>query len=111
MHQRALETTELQEILIMSSTNRIRTLIAGTALAAVLALPLSFAAASSKLDGASVGKTADEITASLTAQGYEVKKIKPEDGMLEAYALKDGKRYEVYVNTTTGTVAKVKAED
>jgi hypothetical protein len=95
----------------MSSTRSIRTLIAGTTLAAALALPLSLAAASADLDGASVGKTAEEITASLMAQGYEVKKVKPEDGMLEAYALKDGKRYEVYVNTTTGKVAKVKEED
>ncbi|HUS53440.1 MAG TPA: PepSY domain-containing protein, partial [Thermohalobaculum sp.] len=100
-----------QEIPQMSSTNRIRTLIAGTALAAALALPLSFAAASSELDGVIVGKTADEITSSLVAQGYEVKKVKPEDGMLEAYALKDGKRYEVYVDTTTGMVSKVKEEN
>jgi len=95
----------------MSSTPHIRTLIAGTALAAALALPVAFATASSELDGASVGKTAEEITASLTAQGYEVRKIKPEDGMLEAYALKDGKRYELYIDTATGKVAKVKAED
>lgn len=95
----------------MSSTPRLRALIAGTALAAALALPLGFAAASSELDGASVGKTADQITASLTAKGYEVRKIKPEDGMLEAYVLKDGKRYEIYVDTATGTVAKVKAKD
>ena len=94
-----------------SSTTRIRALVAGTALAAALALPLGFAAASSELDGASVGKTVGEITASLPAQGYEVRKIKPEDGMLEAYALKDGKRYEVYVDTATGMVAKVKEED
>lgn len=94
-----------------SSTYRIRTLIAGTALAAALALPPGLAAASSELDGASVGRTAGEITASLTAQGYEVRKIKPEDGMLEAYALKDGKRYEVYVDTATGMVARVKVED
>lgn len=95
----------------MSSTNRIRAMITGTAFAAALALPLSFAAASSELDGAVVGKTAGEIASSLVAQGYEVKKIKPEDGMLEAYALKDGKRYEVYVDTATGMVAKVKAEN
>jgi hypothetical protein len=111
MHQRAAGTTQPQEIPDMSSTNRIRRLIAGTTFAAALALPLGFAAASPDLNGANVGKTAEEITASLIAQGYEVKKIKPEDGMLEAYALKDGKRYEVYVNTTTGTVAKVKEED
>ncbi|MHA1529461.1 MAG: PepSY domain-containing protein [Alphaproteobacteria bacterium] len=94
-----------------SSTPPFRALIAGTALAAALALPPGFAAASPELVGASVGTTADEIAASLAAQGYEVRKIKPEDGMLEAYALKDGKRYEVYVDTTTGKVAKVKAED
>jgi hypothetical protein len=111
MHQQAAGRTEPQEKPMTSSTHRIRTLIAGTALAAALALPPGFAAASSELDGADVGRTADEIAASLTAQGYEVRKIKPEDGMLEAYALKDGKRYEIYVDTTTGTVAKVKAED
>ena len=95
----------------MSITPRLGTLIAGAALVAALAMSINLAAAASELDGASVGRTADEITASLTAQGYEVRKIKHEDGMLEAYALKDGKRYEVYVNTTTGMVAKVKAED
>ena len=94
----------------MTSTT-IRNLFVGTALAAAVALPLSFAQATSELEGAVVGKTADEITASLTAQGYEVKKVKPEDGMLEAYATKDGKRYEVYVDVATGTVKKVSDED
>jgi len=44
----------------------------------------------------------DENTAKvrqvLTKQGYEVAKIKLEDGMYEAYAKKDGQRYEVYLN-------------
>ncbi len=95
----------------MSSTPRIRALIVGSAFAAALALPLSFATASSELDGASVGKTADEIAASLTTQGYEVRKVKTEDGLLEAYALKDGTLYEVYVDASTGTVVKVSEED
>jgi hypothetical protein len=86
-------------------------MIGGAVLAAVLTLPVSFAAASSDLVGTTVGTTADEIKASLTAQGYEVRKIKPEDGMLEAYALKGDKLYEVYVNTSTGAVAKIKEED
>jgi hypothetical protein len=94
----------------MTSTT-IRRLIAGTALAAAVALPLSFASASADLVGTAAGKTADEITASLIAQGYEVKKVKPEDGMLEAYATKDGKRYEIYVDTAAGQIAKVKNED
>lgn len=93
------------------TSSTIRKLVAATSLAAGLALPLSFAAASSELEGATLGKTAGEITASLTAQGYEVRKVKPEDGMLEAYAMKDGKRYELYVDPATGNVAKVKAED
>jgi hypothetical protein len=39
-----------------------------------------------------------QITATLTEQGYEVRKIKTEDGLFEAYARKDGKRYEVFLN-------------
>lgn len=38
------------------------------------------------------------ITTKLTEQGYTVGKIKREDGMFEAYARKDGKKYEVYLN-------------
>lgn len=91
--------------------SRIRNLIAGTALAAAVALPLGFAAASPELVGTALGKTADEITASLTAQGYKVRKVKSEDGKLEAYALKDDKLYEVYVDPATGMVSKVDEED
>ncbi len=44
----------------------------------------------------------DENTAKiremLTEQGYEVGKIKLEDGMYEAYARKDGGKYEVFLN-------------
>lgn len=40
----------------------------------------------------------EQIKALLTAQGYEVGKIKIEDGMYEAYAKKDGKKYEVFLN-------------
>ena len=39
-----------------------------------------------------------QIKDSLKAQGYEVGKIKIEDGMYEAYAKKDGKKYEVFLN-------------
>lgn len=95
----------------MSSKTRIGAMIAGTALAAAIALPAGLAAAASELDGAVLGTSADEIRANLTAQGYEVRKIKPEDGKLEAYALKDGKLLEVYVDPATGKVTKVEAED
>ncbi|MEZ5824123.1 MAG: PepSY domain-containing protein [Geminicoccaceae bacterium] len=36
----------------------------------------------------------------LTEQGYEVGKIKTEDGLYEAYAKKDGKRYEVFLDAS-----------
>ena len=39
-----------------------------------------------------------QIRAMLTEQGYEVAKIKIEDGMYEAYARKDGQKYEVFLN-------------
>ena len=95
----------------MSSIKTIRALVTGIAFAMAVAAPLGLAVAAPDLTGSNIGKTADEITASLTSQGYEVKKVKPEDGLLEAYALKDGKRYEVYVDPATGKVAKVKEED
>lgn len=39
-----------------------------------------------------------QIRTLLTDQGYEVAKIKIEDGKYEAYAKKDGHRYEVFLN-------------
>lgn len=38
------------------------------------------------------------IKDALTSQGYDVGKIKIEDGMYEAYAKKDGNKYEVFMN-------------
>lgn len=40
-----------------------------------------------------------QIKTALTEQGYQVAKIKIEDGFYEAYARKDGMRYEVYLDT------------
>jgi len=41
---------------------------------------------------------AEEIRAMLTEQGYDVRRVKSEDGMYEAYAMKNGQRMEIYVN-------------
>ena len=87
-----------------------RSLLAGTAIAAALALPFSLAAAA-EIVGTQAGTTADEIRTTLAAEGYEVRKVEQEDGMLEAYALKDGKRLEIYVDPATGAVTKVKQDD
>lgn len=84
-------------------------LLIGTALAAMLAFPLSQAAAS-EMVGMQLGKTAEEIKTSLTTQGYEVRKVETEDRELEAYALKDGKRLEIYIDPMTGAVTRIKGE-
>jgi len=54
-------------------------------------------------------ETKAEITTQLTQEGYEVRKIKTEDGFYEAYAMKDGVRYEVYLNEEL-KIVKVKED-
>ena len=41
-----------------------------------------------------------KIRQMLTEEGYEVGKIKLEDGLYEAYARKDGHKYEVFLNAS-----------
>lgn len=95
----------------MSNYARFRLLASAAIFAVALGAPFGLAVASTGLQGADLGKTSEEIAASLASQGYEVRKVKPEDGLMEAYALKDGKRYEIYVDPATGKVTKVKEED
>lgn len=44
------------------------------------------------------------ITEKLTAEGYDVGKIKIEDGYYEAYAKKDGKKLEVLLDSDFSVV-------
>jgi hypothetical protein len=55
-------------------------------------------------------ETEAQIRAQLTEQGYDVAKIKIDDGMYEAYARKDGKKYEVYLNADL-EVVKTEMDD
>lgn len=50
------------------------------------------------------------VTQMLVEQGYEMRKLEQEDGMIEAYVLKDGHRFEVYVDADM-KIAKIKAAD
>ncbi|MGB7262734.1 MAG: PepSY domain-containing protein [Albidovulum sp.] len=68
---------------------RLKTLAAATALALSFGLP---ALAGSAPDAA----VQEKLTADLTAQGYEVRRLDTEDGLIEVYAIKDGKTYELY---------------
>jgi len=71
----------------------ITTLAKVTALAAVLlAAPAAFA--SEKVDPA----LKEKVTAALTKQGYEVRKVQLDDGKIEVYAVKDGKAMELYLD-------------
>lgn len=57
--------------------------------------------------GSTLGTTMEEVQASLTAMGYEVRKAEMEDGKIEVYFVRDGKMGEVYVSTQTGAVTKL----
>ncbi|MBO6882497.1 MAG: PepSY domain-containing protein [Marivita sp.] len=72
------------------------------ALALALALPVSAFASS---DAALTTERVTEITNKLTAEGYEVRKIDMEDGMIEAYVLKNGQRYELYLDAALNVVS------
>lgn len=75
---------------------------ATTVLALMFGLGLP-AVASSQPDPAQQAK----ITADLAANGYEVRKFDVEDGMIEVYAIKAGKMYEIYLDET-GKIVKTK---
>lgn len=57
-----------------------------------------------------LGTTPDEIKASLTDMGYEVRKSETEDGTIEVYVVKDGKMLEIYVSPSTGAPTKIKTK-
>ncbi|MBU2941431.1 PepSY domain-containing protein [Shimia thalassica] len=57
--------------------------------------------------GSNLGTTMEEVQASLTGMGYEVRKAEMEDGKIEVYFVRDGKMGEVYVSTETGAVTKL----
>lgn len=53
-------------------------------------------------------KPKEDVRTMLTAEGYEVRKIKIEDGCYEAYAKKDDKKLEVYVHPVTLKIVEIK---
>ncbi len=84
--------------------------IAPAAIAASLVMTASQASAAVTA-GSYAGKTKAEIAETLERQGYTVRKVETEDGYLEAYALLDGVRLEIYVDPATGKVVKIEEDD
>ncbi|GHC16057.1 MULTISPECIES: PepSY domain-containing protein [Gemmobacter] len=68
--------------------------------AAFLAVAAPVFASGDKIDDA----TREKVTAAMTAQGYEVRKVDMEDGMIEVYAVKDGKTFELYLDDAMNIV-------
>jgi len=84
------------------------TRITTLALALALALPAGAALAS---DDAVSDEVRTRLTKQLEAEGYEVRKMEAEDGLVEAYVLRDGKRAELYMNPETGEIVRKKMDD
>lgn len=47
-----------------------------------------------------------EITDAMVAKGYVVRSVKTEDGLYEVYAMKDGKKMEIYLDESLKVVTK-----
>ena len=77
--------------------------IKSTLTAATLALALG-AAAPAFARAEITAELQAQITDMLVADGYEVRKIVPEDGMIEVYALKDGQMLELYLDAELNIV-------
>jgi len=78
-------------------------------LVAMLALPATGAIASERHDATTAAQE-QTIRDTLTAQGYDVRKIKREDGLFEVYAIKDGERLEIYLDSAMNIV-RTKRDD
>ena len=53
----------------------------------------------------------EEIRTQLEAQGYEIQRLKQDDRYVEAYAKKDGRRWELKISPADGRILKIEAED
>ena len=87
------------------------TALAGAVLAASIAFTgPSFASSdeAAPFGDTYLGKSITEVHETLVGLGYEVRGMEMEDGFIEGYAVKDGKRYELYIDPKTGKFAKSK---
>ena len=73
-------------------------------IALALAICAGGIASASDDDGKLDMTKADQIKTQLTAEGYEVRKVEMEDGLYEAYAMKDGAHYEIYLDSELNIV-------
>ena len=67
---------------------------------ALSTLSLTGASASPNIDAATEAK----VRETLTASGYDVRRVDSEDGMIEVYAMKDGRKLELYLDDALNIV-------
>jgi hypothetical protein len=75
-----------------------------TRIAALAALALALAAPAARAEDEVDAATQEKVTAQLTAEGYEVRKIEAEDGLIEAYVVKDGKAMSLFLDESLKVV-------
>lgn len=74
--------------------------IVSAAVALMLMVAPSFADGEDTVDAA----TKEKLTALLVGQGYEVRKIEAEDGLIEVYVVKDGEMAELFFDADLNPV-------
>ena len=85
-----------------------KTMIRAAAVLGLLMMSVGAAMADgNEADAATVAK-ATEVVA---AEGYEVRKVEMEDGMIEVYAVKDGKTYELKLDAEYKVVETEEADE
>lgn len=75
-----------------------------TRIAALAAVALALAAPAARAEDEVDAATQEKVTAQLTAEGYEVRKIEAEDGLIEAYVVKDGKAMSLFLDESLKVV-------
>lgn len=79
--------------------------LAALAMTAISA-PMAFAS-----EGAVDQAVQDKLTAQLTAEGYDVRQFKAEDGLIEVYVVKDGDMEELWFTADLKLVEHEEGED
>lgn len=91
---------------MMTNFLRVHTSILASAFATAMILaPIAASAAVSR--GDVLGTTEKDITAALEQQGYTVKEIEFEDGVIEAEIIAKGTEMEIEVDAKSGQVLEV----
>ena len=65
---------------------------------------VSAKAETAKVTGKPDAAVTEQITAKLAEDDYEVRKVETEDGLYEAYALKNGEKSEIFMDADLNVV-------